>query len=234
MILTEILHWFNQMAGGFAQLEQYPGAERFTWAEALNLLRLYVGDCVQMTDRPELTPSISVDDFRDYYWLKEELLAFCRQNGLPSGGSKREIGERIEHFLGTGEIRSPQPRSSSQERASMPETFTRHTVIGPGWRCSQALRVFFETEIGPGFHFDQVMRDFIKQGHDKTLQDAIDAWQEAKSNPVQKAEIAPQFEYMRHMRAYFDEHPEGTRDEALAAWHEKKSQRKSSNLLKSV
>lgn len=187
-----------------------------------------------MTDRPQLTPSISVDDFRDYYWLKEELLDFCRQNDLPLGGSKREISERIERFLHTGEVLPATSRSSSLGRAAMPETFTRDTVIEPGWHCSQALRAFLETEIGFGFHFDQVMRDFIKQGHGKTLQEAINAWQVAKANPPQKTEIAPQFEYMRHMREYFDLHPEGTREEALAAWHEKKSKRKSLNSTQSA
>ena len=65
----------------------------------------------------------------------------------------------------------------SKRLAAMPTTFTPETVIGEGWRCSQALRAFFELEIGPRFHFNQVMRDFIKHGSGKTLADAISAWQ---------------------------------------------------------
>ena len=110
----------------------------------------------------------------------------------------------------------------------MPESFTRETVISSDWRCSQALRAFFEAEIGPRFHFNRVMRDFIKHEMGKTLQDAIDAWREAETSPKPETEIEPQFEYMRHMRHYFNENPEGTREEALRAWHEKKSRRRSS------
>jgi hypothetical protein len=168
-----------------------------------------------------------VEDFRDYYWLKAELLDFCRQQGLPTSGSKQAVTERIAHFLQTGEILPIRPRSSSRSSQAMPETFTHETVIGSGWRCSQALRAFFEAEIGPNFHFNKVMRDFIKNESGKTLQEAIEAWEVDKQNPAPKTEIEPQFEYMRHMRAYFRENPEGTRAEALKAWHEKKSQRKS-------
>lgn len=179
-------------------------------------------------DRPELTTSISAADFSDYYWLKAELLDFCRQQGLPTGGSKLEVTKRIAHFLQTGEILAAKSRSSSRSKAKMPETFTRESVIGPNWRCSQQLRAFFEQEIGPSFQFNQVMRDFIKNEVGKTLQDALAAWEAAQQNPKPKREIEPQFEYMRHMRTYFSEHPEATRAEALKAWHEKKSQRKSS------
>ena len=178
-------------------------------------------------DRPELTNSISVEDFGDYYWLKTELLDFCRQQGLPTSGSKQEVAERITHFLQTGEAMSAKPRASNRSSQAMPETLTRETMIGSGWRCSQALRAFFEAEIGPGFHFNKVMRDFIKNETGKTLQDAIVAWETEKQNSAPRTEIEPQFEYMRHMREYFRMHPEGTREEALKAWHDKKFQRKS-------
>jgi len=181
-----------------------------------------------MTGRPDLIPTLSEEDFRDYYWLKAELVEFCRQQGLPTSGSKREVSERIAHFLKTGEILLASRRSSSRSGGAMPETFTRETVIGSSWRCSQALRAFFEAELGPSFHFNQVMRDFIKDGAGRTLQEAIEAWEEEKRCPKPKGEIAPQFEYMWHMRAYFEENPDGTREDALRAWHEKKARRKSS------
>ena len=181
-----------------------------------------------MANRPKLTPSISVEDFLDYYWLKAELLTFCRQQSLLSSGSKQELNERIVYFLRFGK-RLPTKRNPSQKREkAMPKSFTRETMIASGWRCSQTLRAFFEEELGPSFHFNKVMRDFIKNEEGKTLQDAIDAWQESIDNPASKTEIDPQFEYMRHMREYFNKNPKGTRKKALQAWHEKKSQRKSS------
>lgn len=57
--------------------------------------------------RPELTKSISVENFKEFYWLKEELQSFCRENGISASGSKIEISNRIELFLQTGEIKKP-------------------------------------------------------------------------------------------------------------------------------
>lgn len=44
---------------------------------------------------PALTRALSVPAFRDRYWRKDELVAFCRGEGLPSGGGKMEIADRI-------------------------------------------------------------------------------------------------------------------------------------------
>ncbi len=179
-----------------------------------------------MSDRPNLTTSILVEDFNDFYWLKEELLDFCRREGLSGSGAKIDISKRIGHFLRTGEKLSPKRR---KKRGAMPENFTRETIIGSGWRCSQGIRNFFEAEIGSSFHFNQTMRDFIKNEEGETLQDAIEAWHEEKRAPKIRTEIEPQFEYMRHMRDYFDKNPQGTRKEALKAWNEKKARRKKTN-----
>lgn len=56
--------------------------------------------------RPNLTKDISVESFKDYYWLKEELQFFCRANEISASGSKIEISNRIETFLRTGEIKN--------------------------------------------------------------------------------------------------------------------------------
>jgi SAP domain-containing new25 len=57
--------------------------------------------------RPNLTKDISVVSFKNYYWLKEELQSFCRENGISASGSKIEISDRIETFIRTGEIKKP-------------------------------------------------------------------------------------------------------------------------------
>ena len=178
-----------------------------------------------VTSRPTLDEQIPAADFRAFYWLKSELMAFCQRHGLPTTGSKAALAERIVVFLSTGEMR--RPRIERRARAKMPDQFNHNTVIGPNWRCSQELRAFFVAEIGPQFHFNGVMRDFIKQdGVGKTLQDAIDAWCQEKQNPRAETEIAPQFEYNRHMHEFFKQNPGKTLQDAIAAWYEKKAKRK--------
>ena len=36
-----------------------------------------------MSERPALTLGLKSKDFLEYYYLKEELVKFCRDNGLP-------------------------------------------------------------------------------------------------------------------------------------------------------
>ena len=66
--------------------------------------------------RPNLTKDISVESFKDFYWLKEELQSFCREIGISASGSKIEISDRIEIFLRTGEIEKPIRKSKVNKK----------------------------------------------------------------------------------------------------------------------
>lgn len=59
-----------------------------------------------MNDRPVLDRNLDSKIFRDYYYLKEELVNFYRENGIPVSGGKIEIADRIAYFLETGKILS--------------------------------------------------------------------------------------------------------------------------------
>ena len=52
---------------------------------------------------PKLTKKLSPDEFKEYYFLKEELKDFCRAEGLKVSGSKGDLENRIVHYLATGE-----------------------------------------------------------------------------------------------------------------------------------
>lgn len=43
---------------------------------------------MEMSERPKLNREMSSKIFQDYYYLKEELVDFCRENGLPVSGNK--------------------------------------------------------------------------------------------------------------------------------------------------
>ena len=42
--------------------------------------------------------------FRNFYYLKQELVDFCRENALPVSGGKIELTDRIACFLDTGKV----------------------------------------------------------------------------------------------------------------------------------
>lgn len=173
--------------------------------------------------RPKLTDNISVQSFKDYYWLKEELQDFCRTHGISTSGSKTEIADRIEIFLETGEIISPLRKPSSARKTEQHNALSLETIITEHHRCSQEVRAFFKSVI-PKFHFSTYIQNYFKSNIGKTYRDAVEAWQEEerrKKDPAYKKTIAPQFEYNQFTRDFFaDPANEGkSRTEAIDAWN---------------
>jgi hypothetical protein len=59
---------------------------------------------MQMNERPELNRELNGMTFRNFYYLKQELVEFCRENALPVSGGKIELTDRIACFLDTGKV----------------------------------------------------------------------------------------------------------------------------------
>jgi hypothetical protein len=128
----------------------------------------------EVTKRPFLFASLTAQDFASWYWLKEELVAFCREHQISPSGSKLQLQSRITDDLsGKNPVRPPSPQHTSTK---MPTHFTMDTVIGEGWRCNPSLGAFFKQTLGPGFHFNAPTRDFIHTKPGSSRQQAIDAW----------------------------------------------------------
>ncbi len=173
--------------------------------------------------RPNLTKDISVEDFRDFYWLKEELQAFCRENGISASGSKLELSSSIELFLRTGEVLKPIRRPKVKKMEPQMD-LSLDTVITENHRCSQHVRAFFKTII-PKFHFSTYIQNYFKNNIGKTYRDVVEAWyeeEERKKDPSYKKNIAPQFEYNQFIQDYFaDPNNQGKRrEDAIETWNE--------------
>ncbi|WP_026909146.1 DUF6434 domain-containing protein [Paucisalibacillus globulus] len=176
--------------------------------------------------RPNLTKELSFKDFKDFYWLKDELQAFCREHGMSATGLKVELSERVETFLRTGEIKKPSRKSKVMKKTEIEVKLSLDTVITENHRCSQDVRAFFKTVI-PKFHFSTYIQDYLKENTGKTYRDVVDAWYEEekrKKDPTYKKNIAPQFEYNQFIRDFFaDPKNQGrSRSEAIAAWNDMK------------
>ncbi|MBO1005480.1 DUF6434 domain-containing protein [Pseudogracilibacillus auburnensis] len=177
--------------------------------------------------KPRLTKEISLKSFTDFYWLKEELQYFCRENGISPTGSKLEITNRIATFLQTGEIIKPTRRPRINKRKVAQKELSLDTVIPEDHRCSQDVRAFFKTVI-PKFHFSTYIQNYFKNNIGKTYRDVVNAWneeEERKKDPSYKKNIAPQFEYNQFIRDFFADHPQNkgkSREEAIKAWNHMK------------
>lgn len=184
------------------------------------------------TTRPDLNQEISIKDFKNYYWLKEELIAFCRKHALPTSGGKIEIKERILEFLETGRsIRLPRATkkfSNSTDISTNPAPLSLNTIITSDYKNSEANRAFFKSVIGEKFHFTVNFMNFFKNNVGKTYGDAISEWHrehELKKQGKFKTTIGKQFEYNQYFRDFFADpiNKSKSRKEATQLWMIKKT-----------
>ena len=99
-------------------------------------------------ERPVLSTELDGATFRSFYYLKEELVRFCREHQLPAGGGKQVLTERIAHYLDTGEV--PAAAVTGRKRAGGSGVLREDSVIETDFVCSERHRAFFREKIGPG------------------------------------------------------------------------------------
>lgn len=180
--------------------------------------------------RPHLNIHISADDFLSYYWLKEELVTFCREQKLSTQGSKNEITKRIAVFLETGAREKPIKKQKTTQKKTN-NSITLETVIEENHICTQEERAFFQNVIGTKFKFSVHIQNFFKNNVGKTYQDVVTEWHEEekrKKDPSYRTSIDSQFEYNQFFRAFFD-NPDNkgkTKQDAIASWKIHRSKRK--------
>jgi hypothetical protein len=175
-------------------------------------------------NRPKLDKDISLKDFKDYYWLKEELVGFCRVIGINSSGGKLDIFNRIIKFLENGVV----IEKSDIKRISIISTFDWNieelsisTLITDNYKNTENVREFFQQNIGAHFKFNVEFMNWMKSNQGKTLGDAMVKWIEIaklKKSKDYKTEIAPQFEYNTYMRDFLNDNPDLSSKDAMNSW----------------
>jgi hypothetical protein len=174
-----------------------------------------------MSERPELTIELKSKEFLEYYYLKEELVYFCRENGLPASGGKTELTERIAYFLDTGKVLAAKTVRTQKHKIS---TITRDSIIESDFVCSELHRAFFKREIGESFSFNVAFQKWLKSNAGKTYADAIAAYNEIKTAKMtEKTSIGSQFEYNAYVRDFFEDNNGASLEDAIKCWKYKKS-----------
>jgi hypothetical protein len=161
--------------------------------------------------RPMLDKSITLLDFKQFYWEKIELIAFCRVNVLTTQGSKLELEARIELFLTSGEkkpffLKKPRKGRWDSEKFSL----TRDTVV-INYKSAPITRAFFLKEIGGHFRFKADVFTWIKtklkNEEDLTYGDIIDQWEkieQLKQDANYARAIPKQFQFNQFMKDWKD------------------------------
>ena len=174
-----------------------------------------------MKTRPILNRQLDAKTFRDFYYLKEELVDFCKENGIPSSGGKIDIANRVAVYLETGKIQSTK---AVARKNVVPYTLLESSLIEPNFVCSEKHRAFFKEKIGKGFSFNVAFQKWLKNNTGKTYAKAIAAYYlilEEKKNG--KTIIDKQFEYNTYIRDFFEHNKGYPLSDAIKCWKYKKS-----------
>lgn len=173
-----------------------------------------------MIQRPVLEKNLDGKTFRNFYYLKEELVDFCRKNSLPVSGGKIELTDRIACFLDTGEI---QAASKVKRKAMTVSDITENTIIEADFFCSEKHRAFFKEHIGNSFSFNVAFQKWLKSNAGKTYTEAIVAYYQILEDKKKgKTKIDKQFEYNTYIRAFFADNRGRTLEEAIKCWKYKR------------
>jgi hypothetical protein len=169
-----------------------------------------------------LTRGLSSQSFREYYYLKSELVEFCSKERLSASGSKAELADRIETYLQTGE-RGAAAKPIAGKSSVCPE-MSLASVIEENFRCSEHHRDFFKSVISGSFKFNVEFQTWLKTNAGKTYADAVSAYKEiAEKKKTTTTEIGGQFEYNAYIRAFFEANKGRNLEQAIACWKHKKS-----------
>ncbi|CAM3631283.1 DUF6434 domain-containing protein [Erysipelothrix urinaevulpis] len=174
-----------------------------------------------MEGRPDLKIGLNAEEFRKYYYLKKELVSFCKDNGLSTSGGKLEITDRIYNYLDSGIKRNHQ--SHLKTKTFVPDNLDLTTKIEDNIKCSEFHRAFFKKHLGETFSFNVVFQKWLKENSGRTYAEACEAYKRIKEEKkVTKTKIDRQFEYNTYIRDFFENNKGKTLQEAIQCWKYKK------------
>ena len=174
-----------------------------------------------MSERPNLSIKLDSKTFKEYYYLKEELIDFCKKNNLQTTGGKIELTERIAKFLDTGERIV---ENHNTRRTKIVDEITLDTIIEDNFVCSEKHRAFYKEQIGKTFSFNVLFQKWLKSNSGKTYKDSIEAYYKILEDKKQnKTTIDKQFEYNTYIRDLFNDNKDKSLEQAIKCWKYKKS-----------
>lgn len=181
--------------------------------------------CEKIDERPELNVDLDSGTFLNFYYLKEELVQFCRENRLPTSGGKIELTERVAKYLDTGIISAANRNTKRNiQNAGSKKIITKETKIEENFVCSETHRAFFLENVGKSFSFNVAFQKWLKTNSGKTYEDAINAYfQIIQDKKKTKTSIDSQFEYNTYIRDFFENNKGRTLADAIKCWKFKKS-----------
>jgi hypothetical protein len=130
--------------------------------------------------RPDFNDIKDFEQFKRFYWYREELIKICKAYGLKHDGSKIELYKVIEAYF-SGERILPQKKKKTS-KASVTELTLDTGLIECGFTFGNRFRDFFKKQTGEEnfkFNVDMVASaKAVKENGDEsfTLKDLLDIY----------------------------------------------------------
>ncbi|MBR3635618.1 MAG: hypothetical protein IKN47_05420, partial [Lachnospiraceae bacterium] len=96
--------------------------------------------------RPDFNDIKDFEQFKRFYWYREELIKICKAYGLKHDGSKIELYKVIEAYF-SGERILPQKKKKTS-KASVTELTLDTGLIECGFTFGNRFRDFFKKQTG--------------------------------------------------------------------------------------
>ena len=135
------------------------------------------------------------------YYLKSDLITICKENSLPTTGSKENLLEYICCFI--------------------------EKTIDANYSNNEIHRAFFRNVIGENFKFNIQFMNWMEKNKGKgTYKIAVKEYAKILSDKKagKKINIGKQFEYNQYTRDFFVDNPELSREDCIKCWNSKKNQ----------
>ncbi|WP_430908238.1 DUF6434 domain-containing protein [Maribacter sp. 2-571] len=179
-------------------------------------------------ERPPFEDIRTGAEFNRWYWLKEELVAICKQANIPGNGRKFELRDRIIFAL--DHPNEPLPKAPKKVKKSTfnwaRASLSLDTKITDSVSFGPNFRNFMKSHVGKRFSCHSDFMDWVKANTGKTLEDAVMIWHELedrKKNPDFKRAIAANNMLAQYVRDFLADNPEKRFKDALHHWKIKKT-----------
>ncbi|MEL7120938.1 MAG: DUF6434 domain-containing protein [Bacteroidota bacterium] len=178
--------------------------------------------------KPDISEIVTAEEFKKWYWLKEELVAYCKLLELPHTGKKFDLRDRIIFALeNEGQLLKVSSTTKPKSRFNWAkEKLTLNTVITDNVSFGPNFRNFMKDQIGNRFSCHGDFMAWVKSNTGKTLHDAVDQWIELenrKLDPNFKREIAAYNMMNQYVRDFLADNSEKKFKDALLVWKVKKN-----------
>lgn len=158
-----------------------------------------------------------------YYMNMSEIKNFCYNHKISISGKKRDILDRIKHYLITGEILQPKKIpaiSRAKNRTQYPLTPDTLILFG-SYKNDLRTRNFFKILIGEHFHFTAFGQDWVmkrwQQGKPPTYGEFAKTWQkENLKRKKSKANPKKEWAYLNFLQRFVAKYPHASKKEFAA------------------